>query len=287
MSLLYGQKLRQLKNEKKILPFIGIYDVFSASLVANYHNCLFVSGFGFAASHYGLPDIGFNTWSDLLNYVMRIRSILPDAHILVDIDDGFVDIHNAKMITACLYDAGASGIILEDQSRPRRCGHYNGKTLVSPDNYIKKLEEVMSVSGDLFVVARTDATQMEEILERVSKMKALPVDSILVDGMSVEQLCSLDVLYDLRKENKIAYNQIAGGKSSPHNLTELEECGIGLAIFSTPCLFSAQHAIQKAMQQLMEHDFLLSKISPSSVLEECTEVLNKNMSRRFKKNGAV
>ncbi|MBN9230438.1 MAG: hypothetical protein BGO90_13255 [Legionella sp. 40-6] len=286
MASCYGEKLRAVKEEKRILPFVGIYDVFSASIVANYHNCLFVSGFGFAASHYGLPDIGFNTWTDLLNYVIRIRNILPDTHILVDIDDGFVDIHNAKMITTCLLDAGASGIILEDQARPRRCGHYNDKNLVSAEAYVQKLEAVMNVSQDLFVVARTDASEMKDILERVNKIKQFPVDCFLVDGMSVEQLCSFEVLHEFRQDNKIAYNQITGGKSSPHDLTELQECGVGIAIFSTPCLFTAQFAMQKAMQELVDNNFLLSKIEHSTTLSQCTEVLNHNLSRRFKEDGS-
>lgn len=282
MSNAFGQKLRAHKGEKKILPFIGIYDVFSASIAANYSDCIFVSGFGFAASHYGLPDIGFNTWTDLLNYVTRIRHILPDAHILVDIDDGFVDTHNAKMITRCLHDAGASGIVLEDQARPRQCGHYNGKNLLAVDNYIKKLEEVLTVSQDLFVIARTDASDKNDIIERVRQIKTFPVDCVLVDGMSIEQLCALDVLYELRAQNKLTYNQIFGGKSSPHNLAELAECGVGIAIFSTPCLFAAQSAMQSALKELTENDFLLGKITQSSTLAECTELLNTNMARRFR-----
>lgn len=281
----YGNKLREVKRKKTILPFIGIYDVFSASIAADYHDCLFVSGFGFAASNYGLPDIGFNTWTDLLNYVIRIRNILPKTHILVDIDDGFVDIHNAKMIAACLHDAGASGIILEDQARPRRCGHYNGKQLVSTEDYIRKLEAVMSVSGDLFVIARTDATQKDDIIERANRINQFPVDCVLIDGMSIEQLCSIEELYDLRIENKIAYNQILGGKSSAHDLLALQECGIGIAIYSTPCLFVAQYAIQKTMEELTESNFLLSTVTNTSVLDDCTEVLNRNMSRRFNEDG--
>ncbi|MCW8399470.1 isocitrate lyase/PEP mutase family protein [Legionella sp. PATHC038] len=282
--LRYGEHLRQLKSQKDILPFIGIYDVFSASVAAKHYDTLFVSGFGFAASHYGLPDIGFNTWTDLLNFVSRLRNVLPGTHLLVDIDDGFVDIHNAKMITACLRDAGASGIVLEDQARPRCCGHYNGKNLLQTENYIEKLKEVLSLSDDLFVVARTDASKIEDIEERVSRIKELPVDCVLVDGMSIDQICSFDALKDLRREHRIVYNQIHGGKSSPHTLPELAECGVGIAIYSTPCLFSAQYAINNTLTQLESSKGLLSNVTHTTNLTECTELLNTNMKRRFKEN---
>jgi 2-methylisocitrate lyase-like PEP mutase family enzyme len=54
-----AEALREARRTRKPISFMGIYDVFSASIAARHHDTLFVSGFGFAASHYGLPDIGF------------------------------------------------------------------------------------------------------------------------------------------------------------------------------------------------------------------------------------
>ena len=82
-------------QSRTIIPFAGIYDVFSAGIAARHYDALFVSGFGFAASYYGLPDIGFNTWTDVTSFVQRLRNILPDHFLLVDIDDGFCDIEVA------------------------------------------------------------------------------------------------------------------------------------------------------------------------------------------------
>ena len=82
-----GQELMQ----QDILSFIGVYDVFSASIAAKYYDGVFISGFGFAASYYGLPDIGFIAWSDILAFVQRVRTVIPQHHLLVDIDDGYAD----------------------------------------------------------------------------------------------------------------------------------------------------------------------------------------------------
>src|ERR1017187_533785 len=60
-----GARLREHLRRQPITPFIGIYDVFSASLAARHFDALFVSGFSFAASHYGLPDIGFISWPEI------------------------------------------------------------------------------------------------------------------------------------------------------------------------------------------------------------------------------
>jgi 2-methylisocitrate lyase-like PEP mutase family enzyme len=127
-----GVRLKQAMATNKILPFIGVYDVFSATVAARHFDSLFVSGFGFAASNYGLPDIGFITWTDIVAFVQRIRTVLPTHNLLVDIDDGYCDPEVACHVVSVLEAAGASGVVLEDQKRPRRCGHFEGKRYWQP-----------------------------------------------------------------------------------------------------------------------------------------------------------
>ncbi|MDQ3120498.1 MAG: isocitrate lyase/phosphoenolpyruvate mutase family protein, partial [Verrucomicrobiota bacterium] len=86
-----GQRMRDAVRNGEITPFIGVYDVFSAGMAGRHFDSLFLSGFGFAASYYGLPDVGFITWTDIVSYVQRIRTVLPTHHLLVDIDDGYTD----------------------------------------------------------------------------------------------------------------------------------------------------------------------------------------------------
>lgn len=96
-------------------PLIGIFDMYSASLAAEHYGGMFVSGFGFAASYYGLPDIGFIAWPDMVGFVQRLRLAFPRQHLLVDIDDGYVDPEVACHAVEHLERLGASGVILEDQ----------------------------------------------------------------------------------------------------------------------------------------------------------------------------
>ncbi len=120
MNIRYGDRLRQVIREGEVLPFIGGYDVFSASIAAKHYDALFVSGFSFAASHYGLPDIGFISWSDIVAFVQRVRTILPGHHLLVDVDDGYGDPEVACHVVSLLESIGASAVVMEDQKRPRR-----------------------------------------------------------------------------------------------------------------------------------------------------------------------
>lgn len=270
-----GRRLREAVLQNDLTPFIGVYDVFSAGLAGKHFDALFISGFGFAASFYGLPDIGFITWSDIVAYVQRIRTVLPQHHLLVDIDDGYCDPEVACHVVSVLEASGASGVVLEDQKRPRRCGHFDGKQIMELDEYIAKLSRVLATRRDLFVIARTDSSDLEDIERRVLAFAEAGADAILVDGLK-----SLDTVRQLSAKVKIpfCFNQIAGGKSPPCTLTELRDAGAKIAIYSTPCLFAAQEAIEKSLMLLSKVDGSLAE-SPLGV-KDCTRVLNENLSRR-------
>lgn len=180
--------LRQAGEGLRVLPFIGIYDLFSASPAAEHFEALFLSGFGLAASAYGLPDIGFVGWGDLTTSTSRLRALLPDHHLLVDIDDGFGDPAVASHIARTLERCGASGVVLEDQARPRRCGHLDGKWLLPLQDYLSKLGAVLRERSSLLVVARTDASDPEEILERIQAFERA------LEGLKQEEADLADAL---------------------------------------------------------------------------------------------
>src|SRR5262249_863067 len=157
-AMTHGARLRDRIDLDRIVPFMGVYDAFSAALAGRYFDALFVSGFGFAASHYGLPDIGVIAWPDIVAFVGRLRTVMPSPDVRVDMDDGYCDVEVACHVVSLLERAGASGVVLEDQRRPRKCGHFDGKQLLPLEDYVEKLERVLATRRDLFVVARTDAS---------------------------------------------------------------------------------------------------------------------------------
>ncbi|MEQ8387016.1 MAG: isocitrate lyase/PEP mutase family protein [Coleofasciculus sp. A1-SPW-01] len=267
-----GYQLRQDMKTRDIIPFMGVYDVFSASIAGKYYDSIFISGFSFAASYYGLPDIGFIAWSDIVAFVQRVKTVLPQHYLLVDIDDGYVDTEVACHVVSLLESIGASGVIIEDQKRPRRCGHFEGKLLMELPDFLQKLKRVLATRQDLVVVARTDATDMDDILRRTTAYAEAGADAILADGIT-----SLEVIKTLKchLDKPIVFNQIAGGKSPICSLTELKEAGVSLVNYSTPCLFAAQTALEETMKRLREQDGFLLKNKIG--VGECTALLNQNL----------
>lgn len=274
----YGKLLRDDVRSDRVTPLIGIFDMFSASVAAQHYNGMFVSGYGFAASYYGLPDIGFIAWPDMVSFVQRLRMAFPRQHLLVDIDDGYVDPEVASHVVAQLERIGASGVILEDQRRPRRCGHVDGKQILPLEEYLEKLDLVLRTRENLLVVARTDATDEAEILRRAGALAETDADVLLVDGVR-----SVDWIRKVRKvigDKPLLFNQIAGGKSPRLSLSELEQLGVNVAIYSTPCLFAAQTAIENAMLELRAADGRLPEITAGDVgVAQSLALLERNISR--------
>ncbi|MEV7871626.1 isocitrate lyase/PEP mutase family protein [Streptomyces sp. NPDC088124] len=277
--MLYGNALREAVQSPRTTPLIGIYDMYSASIAAQHYNGFFVSGFGFAASHYGLPDIGYIAWPDMVAFAERLRLAFPRHHMLVDIDDGYVDPEVACHVVQRLERAGASGVILEDQKRPRRCGHADGKLILPLEEYLAKLDLVLRSREDLLVVARTDATEEAEIIRRAEALAETDADVVLVDGVrSVEWIRKIRSVVG---DKPLLFNQIAGGKSPRLSLTELSELGVDVAIYSTPCLFAAHGAIDSALIDLKMDDGRLPDTRETGAIgvKGATELLEKNISR--------
>ena len=275
----YGKKLREQIAGPGTTPLIGVYDMYSASIAAKHYDGMFVSGFGFAASYYGLPDIGFIAWPDMVAFVQRLRGAFPHHHLLVDIDDGYVDPEVACHVVEGLERIGASGVILEDQKRPRRCGHADGKQVLPLDEYLEKLEKVLETRTDLVVVARTDATDEHDILHRAERLAATDADVILVDGVRSEEW-----IRRIRKvvgDKPLLFNQIAGGKSPRLSLTELDDLGVDVAIYSTPCLFAAHEAMDSALSELKSADGRLPSVDAGSGVgvKASTTLLERNIAR--------
>lgn len=271
------QSLQQAVAGGDVLPFIGIHDLFSASLAAQHFEALFLSGFGLAASSYGLPDIGFIGWGDLINSTTRLRALLPDHHLLVDLDDGFGDSAVASHVARTLERCGASGVVLEDQARPRRCGHLDGKRLLPLPEYLDKLGAVLRARHSLVVVARTDATDPDEIMERIQAFERAGCDAVLADGIR-----DLALIARLGQATNLPLfcNVIGGGKVPACSRRDLAGHGVRGLIYSTPCLFAAHGAIAQAVEQLRDDTKdLAESLQAERSLADCNALLQANLRR--------
>jgi 2-methylisocitrate lyase-like PEP mutase family enzyme len=146
------------------------------------------------------------------------------------------------------------------------------------NEFINKLKKVLKTRRDMFIIARTDASDPDDIAKRVEAFAEAGADAILVDAIG-----EIGLIKELKNRSRkpFAFNQIAGGKSPRCNLSQLREAGVSIVIYSTPCLFAAQASVDRAMRSLKEQDGLLNDFNKDSVdLRSCSAFLYENLAGR-------
>src|SRR5438105_13535504 len=159
------QQFRNLLTRPGIIRSLGAHDVFTARLIeAAGLETVFIGGFGTSASMLGLPDVGLLTLTEMADAVRRmaLRVSIP---VVADGDTGHGDPHNVARTVREFEQAGAAGILLEDQVTPKRCGHFEGKQIIPAEEMVLKLRAAQEArrNPDFVLIARTDARAVEGI----------------------------------------------------------------------------------------------------------------------------
>src|SRR5262245_20025181 len=154
-----ARPLRELLNRPGVIRSLGAHDVFTARLIeAAGLETVFLGGFGTSASLLGLPDVGYLTLTEMADAVRRMaqRVRIP---VVADGDTGHGDLHNVVRTVREFEQAGAAGVLLEDQVTPKRCGHFQGKQIIGAEEMVLKLKAAQAArrDRDFVLVARTDA----------------------------------------------------------------------------------------------------------------------------------
>jgi 2-methylisocitrate lyase-like PEP mutase family enzyme len=215
-----------------MLRTLGAHDVLSAlALEQAGHEMVFVGGFGVAASMLGLPDIGLLTLSEMVDTVRRmaLRLSIP---IVADADTGHGDLQNVVRTVRELEQAGAAGILLEDQVTPKRCGHFAGKQLIPAAEMVTKLKMALDArrDQDFVLIARTDARGVEGFdaaVERANRYAEAGADMCFVEAPQCRE--ELEQLPGLVPKPQLV-NMLTGGLTPILPAEELERLGYKIMV---------------------------------------------------------
>lgn len=227
--------LRSRLARKPIVVAPGIYDAFTA-LVATQAGfaTLYVSGAAIAYTRLGRPDIGLVSMDEISATVALIRDRVT-AHLIVDADTGYGNALNVTRTVREFERVGANAIQIEDQDFPKRCGHLDGKTLISSAEMCGKLRAALDArrSRDTIIIARTDAIAVEgfdRAIERAIAYREVGADMLFVEAPKAREDVKR-VISALGNRAPLMANMVEGGKTSPLSATELEAMGFALVIF--------------------------------------------------------
>jgi 2-methylisocitrate lyase-like PEP mutase family enzyme len=231
----HARKLRELLAADSALVAPGVYDGLTALLVQQAgFDCAYLSGASVSFTRLGRPDIGLMTMTEVAETVSNIRERI-DLPIVVDGDTGFGNALNVQRTVRLFEKMGASGIQLEDQTLPKRCGHLDGKELVSIAEMVGKIHAALDAraNDDTVIVARTDAiavTGIDEAMQRGAAYIEAGADVLFVESpLDDEQLARVGS--ELGQQIPLLANMVEGGKTPLHSANELRQMGFKLVIF--------------------------------------------------------
>lgn len=249
------RSIHPLIRDHRVFVSCGVWDCLSARIAERAgFKTVVVSGYAVSASYLGEPDFGLLTMTELLGVAQRIiRS--TSASVIVDGDTGFGGALNVQQLVRELVRMGARGVILEDQTWPKRCGHMRGKSVVPMEEHVMKLRAAREAAGDapFLITARTDARGPLGLAEAIRRGHAYREAGANV--IFVEAPQSKAEMQTIVRElgGALVVNNIEGGLTPILALDEVVELGYVSVGFVLTGLFAAARGMQRAFEHLLEH----------------------------------
>ena len=250
-----ADRIRALADGDGPLVLPGVYDGLSARLAAQAgFRALVVSGYSVAASRLGMPDFGYLTQTEITDAARDLVAAVPGVPVIVDADTGYGNALSAARTARLLHQAGAAGMILEDQQWPKRCGHMDGKRIVDRGEWLAKIRAVVDLRDegiDLFLIARTDARGLEGLDEALARGRAaaeLGADAVFVEApLDRDELRRIGS--DLAGARPVA-NMVEGGRTPILSTPELGEMGFRLVLWGISAILATGHALRSTYEAL-------------------------------------
>lgn len=257
MSTSHIQTLRTMLREEKGVILPGAANALAARIIADLgFKAVYLTGAGLTNMHLGLPDLGFMDLSQVADHVMAMRSVI-DLPLIVDVDTGFGNAINVTRTVRVLEQAGASAIQIEDQHAPKRCGHFDGKELIPPEEMVSKLRAAVDTRRqDLVVIARTDACAVEGFeaaIERAARYIEAGADVTFVEAP--ETIEDLEAVPRRLKAPQLL-NMVLGGKTPIIEGKAAAEMGFSLVLYANAALQGAVLGMQSALLTLKQKGVL-------------------------------
>ena len=240
------EPLKLRLRRKPILLAPGVYDALTASLATSAGaEVIYLSGAAIAYTRLGRPDIGLVAMTEVVDTISLIRDRVATP-LIVDADNGYGNALNMQRTVRMFERAGANALQIEDQSYPKRCGHLDGKQLVSAAEMAGKIKAAVDArtSSDTLIIARTDAIAVEgftSAIDRAHLYAQAGADVLFVEapGSKIEMG---KLTAEFGANVPLMANMVEGGKTPVLGAAELEAIGFALVIFPGGIVRAIAHA---------------------------------------------
>lgn len=281
--------LKEFIEAPEILVMPGAHDGMSAKIAAALgFKALICTDFGCSAIVLGKPDYGLISVSEMAHQIRTVSGVsgLP---VLGDGGCGFGNPLNVYRAVQEYELAGASGMTLEDQVYPKRCGHMEGKQVIGREEMVKKLKAALKArSGSGFIIcARTDSIAthgLEEAIARANAYGEAGADMVWADAMPSKEAIE-EFVKRVGKPVMVAF--VEGGRTPTVTVKELEAMGVAVVTFGLSSIFSSAKATWEVLSLIREEGSTARYLERMMAFEEFSDLVGlKEMREQEKEFGS-
>ena len=244
-------RFRELIDRPEILPAMGGYDALSARLIEQAGGeVVYMSGSSVSTSVHGYPDVGLTTMTEMVDRARGMANAV-DVPVFCDADTGYGNPVNVMRTVEEYERAGVAGIHIEDQTFPKKCGHFEQKDVVPTGEMVAKIRAATDAreDDDFAVIARTDARAVEGFERAVERSEAYVeagADVLFFEAPTTRE--ELERVGETFPDVPLVANMTEGGKTPLFTASEFEAMGYDVVLYPA----TGFKAAAKAMQELYE-----------------------------------
>ncbi|MCJ7772500.1 MAG: isocitrate lyase/PEP mutase family protein, partial [Desulfobacterales bacterium] len=247
------QKLKKALIDNEFIQAPGAYDALTAKIIEGAgFPAVYMTGFGSSVAHFGLPDLGFLTLSEMVENAARIADAV-DVPVIADADTGYGNAINVVRTVREYEKTGAAAIHIEDQQWPKRCGHMSGKKVIPAADMVAKIKAAVDNrrDPDFLIIARTDSIAVEgfdQAVERAEMYADAGADMLFVEAPRSAQEMAEVPRRLTRKPCLINMAPLTPNLSAD----ELNKMGYAIAIYPGICLAASILACREEVNELIK-----------------------------------
>lgn len=268
-------RLAEQVRDRMLTVAPGVYDMISARIADGLgFDAIYMTGYGVTASHLGLPDAGLASYTEMESRARMIATGTATP-LIADADTGYGGLLNVQRTVRGYEAAGVAAIQLEDQEFPKKCGHTEGRRVISLDDMVRKIEVAVASrqDPDFLIIARTDARTslgLDEALRRADAYRAAGADVLFIE--SPEDEAEFERIGKSIDAPLLA-NMVESGRSPVLGAERLAEFGFTIALYPGTAFLAAAHTLLQVYSHLRAHGTSLDLELPLNTLSQMNETM--------------
>jgi len=248
-------RFRELIERDEILPAMGGYDALSATLAEQAGGeVVYMSGSSVSTSVHGYPDVGLTTMTEMVTRARQMANAV-DVPVFCDADTGYGNPVNVIRTVEEFESAGVAGIHIEDQTHPKKCGHFNDKGIIDTEEMVQKIVAATDARSDddFQIIARTDARAVEGFDAAVERSRAyVDAGADVLFFEAPTDRAELEQVGETFENVPLLANMTEGGKTPLYTAEEFDEMGFDVVLYPATAFKAAAYAMQELFADIAE-----------------------------------